>query len=861
MKETLLVSVTTRMLNSQNKVKRCKMWQSRFCTSVLLFTIIGVSPAQDAEAPYTNPTVLTRPAMEIEATDINASENLDIQTNGPGAGDCLEALPKVDGNVVSYSWDDFYLSATDVEQCVTLKEVPYTGYFKLYVWAGYSPDFIANQDQEEYRIAINDPADWGPIIRDRTDDIEPDTPKDDKDNYWLQIDHDLQHLQRGDNTIWFYKGNQTHPAGKHSVHIKGVVLMAPPHIEPEPEFTPNLSNTIKWLPIEEGAYIQEVYYFDDSPPATQQTKNLSLQAPPPDAYRTSVFSNLQDGRKYGYFVEAYIRETDTTLRSDTTYSTQDASPPGVVTIDSLCAYGNQRVQLFWNAVTDSISGVKVYHVMRSEDDGMQTNVELLDTLGVNDGCADSHYDFCYTDDITDPEAVNKIYKYRIDVMDNVGNISTGRESNVVLNIPEPELTIQPDPIPGDFYKGPRVTLDAVIADLNFPETHAVRFQAARDRTTFFEEQFKPNQYFFDSQWVSLQGSNQEYDFDLTADGALDLNFVNGHTYYFRAQVKDSWGNFSEWSDSLQAIPDCFPPDDVSSLTADPIVNKENTEGWIQLKWEGAVDHTSGIDSFWVYRKIENLDKTFVPIDTTSDTTYNDYFDIIDYNGDVTYRIGSVDKVGNARDSSATRYQVTVRSQTAPTVKLLTPEVTESRDVFYSLKLENFEEQEQLIVKAKVNGVEQVPPFDQDLNIYYIELPDLDGEYIIKFRVLFVDKSSSIWSEPDTIVYQPGGQGDAIVQNTKEAHISNYPNPFNLTTHISYVLEVPSAVKVEVYNLQGRLIRTLVDEYKQPGRHSVSWHGENSDSHIVSSGIYYYHIQYENQDGQRVNHVERMLLVK
>lgn len=72
---------------------------------------------------------------------------------------------------------------------------------------------------------------------------------------------------------------------------------------------------------------------------------------------------------------------------------------------------------------------------------------------------------------------------------------------------------------------------------------------------------------------------------------------------------------------------------------------------------------------------------------------------------------------------------------------------------------------------------------------------------------------------------------------------NYPNPFNPTTRIVY--EIPRhrtegvRVQLRVYNLLGELVRTLVDEPKQPGRYVATWDGRDERGAPVSSGIYIY----------------------
>lgn len=62
---------------------------------------------------------------------------------------------------------------------------------------------------------------------------------------------------------------------------------------------------------------------------------------------------------------------------------------------------------------------------------------------------------------------------------------------------------------------------------------------------------------------------------------------------------------------------------------------------------------------------------------------------------------------------------------------------------------------------------------------------------------------------------------------------NYPNPFNTSTSISYQLAEPGNVRLDVYNLAGQLMETLVDSHQEPGYKTVTWDGSH-----YSSGIYF-----------------------
>ena len=65
---------------------------------------------------------------------------------------------------------------------------------------------------------------------------------------------------------------------------------------------------------------------------------------------------------------------------------------------------------------------------------------------------------------------------------------------------------------------------------------------------------------------------------------------------------------------------------------------------------------------------------------------------------------------------------------------------------------------------------------------------------------------------------------------------NYPNPFNPSTSISFAIPKHTLVQLQVFNVLGQLMQTLVDEDKQPGLYNVTW-----DASHKSSGLYFYRI--------------------
>ena len=85
---------------------------------------------------------------------------------------------------------------------------------------------------------------------------------------------------------------------------------------------------------------------------------------------------------------------------------------------------------------------------------------------------------------------------------------------------------------------------------------------------------------------------------------------------------------------------------------------------------------------------------------------------------------------------------------------------------------------------------------------------------------------------------------------------NFPNPFNPTTSITFDLPKNDNVVLEIFDLQGRHIVTLVNEQLNAGVHSVTWNGRDQNDILVTSGIYLYTVK-----TSRFNAARKMAFVK
>ncbi|MFZ1320157.1 MAG: T9SS type A sorting domain-containing protein [Ignavibacteria bacterium] len=134
-----------------------------------------------------------------------------------------------------------------------------------------------------------------------------------------------------------------------------------------------------------------------------------------------------------------------------------------------------------------------------------------------------------------------------------------------------------------------------------------------------------------------------------------------------------------------------------------------------------------------------------------------------------------------------------------------------------------------------------------------------------YYAVAVDNSNKVSITSDTISYVgyvcPFCQGeigpDNIIASNenndlpKEYSLSNYPNPFNPTTTIKFDLPKDVLVSIKIFDMLGREIRTLVNDYKTAGSYTISFNGAD-----LSSGIYYYKIKAGDFE-----QVRKMMLLK
>jgi len=118
-----------------------------------------------------------------------------------------------------------------------------------------------------------------------------------------------------------------------------------------------------------------------------------------------------------------------------------------------------------------------------------------------------------------------------------------------------------------------------------------------------------------------------------------------------------------------------------------------------------------------------------------------------------------------------------------------------------------------------------------INMFRDQLPNGKLSKMIPNTIFIIDEKSHDTTEQ--------------VVNYRNELIGNYPNPFNPNTVIKFGIysshsssNTPQHVKLDIYNIKGQRIRTLVNREYPSGEHSVAWNGKDDNGQVVGSGIYF-----------------------
>ena len=122
--------------------------------------------------------------------------------------------------------------------------------------------------------------------------------------------------------------------------------------------------------------------------------------------------------------------------------------------------------------------------------------------------------------------------------------------------------------------------------------------------------------------------------------------------------------------------------------------------------------------------------------------------------------------------------------------------------------------------------------------FYLHANVPAGTYIYKVAAVFNGGWVGPFSNTVTVVHPPVGT-DPILVPLVTSLDGNYPNPFNPTTLIKFGLHEAQKVAIDVYNVKGEKVRTLVNGELEAGFHSILWNGKDDSGKTTASGVYFY----------------------
>ena len=159
-------------------------------------------------------------------------------------------------------------------------------------------------------------------------------------------------------------------------------------------------------------------------------------------------------------------------------------------------------------------------------------------------------------------------------------------------------------------------------------------------------------------------------------------------------------------------------------------------------------------------------------------------------------------------------------------------------------------------------------FDESGKLYGVtSVPDTNDNFIL------IDKAtgaatvvgSSGLTGITGMTYLPGKVTDVKNNGVSSPYtfslMQNYPNPFNPSTTIKYSIPQNGSVKLTVYNLLGQAVKTLVNQNLSSGNYIVNWNSDNEFGLKVSSGIYFYELKFNAENGSSFSDKKKMILVK
>ena len=183
------------------------------------------------------------------------------------------------------------------------------------------------------------------------------------------------------------------------------------------------------------------------------------------------------------------------------------------------------------------------------------------------------------------------------------------------------------------------------------------------------------------------------------------------------------------------------------------------------------------------------------------------------------------------------------------------------------------ENEGKIAISIVGSTQQlVSGYGTAVKVKFLSHPDTPNGTTVTFAIANVQ---AIDPQRNEIAVENGSLSVTLMEQTQiseknssalPAHYQlyqNYPNPFNPTTTIRFDLPQAAHVKLLIYNVNGKLVRQLVNAQQPAGAHSLIWDGRDETGKIVSSGMYFFHLEARGTGAEKKSFMatKKLILMK
>jgi hypothetical protein len=147
--------------------------------------------------------------------------------------------------------------------------------------------------------------------------------------------------------------------------------------------------------------------------------------------------------------------------------------------------------------------------------------------------------------------------------------------------------------------------------------------------------------------------------------------------------------------------------------------------------------------------------------------------------------------------------------------------------------------DKMSVNKKAGGLEDIQLYNNQ-QITFQDAIDSDVMYVKKN-----DGTTDIYKLSDVNAIIFDGVGTDVNEIVHLFKLDNYPNPFQESTNITYYLEKQAKVELNIFDINGNLINSLVNQNQEMGEYSIKWNCTNDEGIKISSGLYYYQIKVDN----------------